>query len=44
MDTTQQTSEPFVSMLAALDRFDAHLAQFQTVAASRPLIASGGQP
>lgn len=44
MDTTQQTSEPLVSMLATLDRFDAHLAQFQAVAACRPLIPSGGKP
>lgn len=32
MDTTQQTSEPFVSMLAALDRFDPHLAEFALAA------------
>lgn len=32
MDTTQQTWEPFVSMLAALDRFDAHLAEFALAA------------
>ena len=33
MDTTQQASEPFVSMLAALDRFDAHLAEFTSAVA-----------
>ncbi|NYJ68666.1 hypothetical protein HNR16_003454 [Pseudoclavibacter chungangensis] len=33
MDTTQQTSEPFVAMLAALDRFDAHLAEFASAVA-----------
>lgn len=32
MDTTRRTSEPLVSMLAALDRFDAHLAEFALAA------------
>lgn len=43
-DTQTAASEPFASMLAALDRFDAHLAAFQEAARQGVPSTAGGMP